>query len=197
MIDLSDRVAQIAQGLLSYCRPSGAARASLDIRVPIGKALAMVETRAVNMGIQVEQDLAPDLPPVCANGQEMEQVALNLLLNALDAMPAGGRMNISARTERTLPEDREMVVVSVADTGSGIPPDIRDRIFEPFFTTKQSGRGTGLGLSICEGLIRSHGGRIDIASSPGKGSRFDVTLPTDDESPEAEVHHGEDTNTRR
>ncbi|HEY5550461.1 MAG TPA: ATP-binding protein [Opitutaceae bacterium] len=174
--DLSNRVARIAQGLLSYCRPSPATRGRLDLRQPIRKSLAMVEQHAREIGVVIQDELPEALPPVKANASELEQVFLNLLLNALDAMPKGGRLKVSAATTAQR-NDQPAVAVAVEDTGVGIPETIRDRIFEPFFTTKQEGRGTGLGLSICLGLVRSHGGEIEVESEPGRGSRFTVKLP--------------------
>jgi signal transduction histidine kinase len=115
---------------------------------------------------------------VRANASELEQVFLNLFLNALDAMPEGGRLAVSTLGEgMRLADGRPCLAVIVEDTGNGIPPEIRERIFEPFFTTKEEGRGTGLGLSICLGLVRNHGGEIEADSTPGKGARFTVKLP--------------------
>ncbi|MEE8460285.1 MAG: ATP-binding protein [Phycisphaerales bacterium] len=196
IVHLSDRVADIAQGLLSYCRPSAAVREPLDIRDPVRRALAMVESRASGAGIGVEQDLPGDLPPVRANAQELEQVFLNLVLNALDAMPRGGTLTVRVEAaQRPLPEGGPAVSVVIQDTGDGIPDEIRQRVFEPFFTTKAHGRGTGLGLSICEGLVRSHGGRIDLDSSPSTGTRFTVTFPIEQHSGET-FDHGQNADSR-
>lgn len=174
--DLANRVARIAQGLLSYCRPSPATRLALDIRVPIRKSLAIVEQHARSAGVRIEDDLPGSMPLVKANTHELEQVFLNLFLNALDAMPNGGCLRVSARPGQS-PSPESPVAVVVEDTGAGIPETIRERIFEPFFTTKHDGRGTGLGLSICLGLVRSHGGEIELDSAAGQGARFIVKLP--------------------
>lgn len=177
--ELCDRVARIAQGLLSSGRPSPGARTRIDIRVPIQKALAAVEERARSANVRLDDRLEAAIPPVVhANDAEMEQVFLNLFLNALDAMPGGGTLRISTIVDPpTSCGGRPSVAVRVADTGAGIRHELQSRIFEPFFTTKPEGRGTGLGLSICQGLVRSHGGGIHVESEPGKGSRFVVTLP--------------------
>ncbi len=159
----------------------------------------MVEPRAGGAGIRVSESLPGGLPPVRANDQELEQVFLNLLLNALDAMPRGGGC-LTVRAEPAsapLPGIGPAVTVTVEDTGDGIPDAIRERIFEPFFTAKEAGRGTGLGLSICEGLVRSHGGRIDCESRVGAGTRFTVTLPVDDQAGETDEPHGQNANPRR
>jgi two-component system, NtrC family, sensor kinase len=187
--ELADRVARIAQGLLSYCRPAPGARVPLDVRLPIRRALAYVEARARGDGVLIHDELPERLPPLYANAAELEQVFLNLFLNALDAMPGGGRLRVSATIGATLPPgalraasadggDRtaEALTVSVGDTGAGIPPGILTRVFEPFLTTK-GGKGSGLGLSICQGIVRSHGGEIDVGNAAGGGTVVTLTLP--------------------
>jgi signal transduction histidine kinase len=183
--DLADRVARIAQGLLSYCRPAPGARQPLDVRLPVRRALAYVEARATAAGVALDDRLPAALPAVHANCAELEQVFLNLFLNALDAMPGGGVLTVQAHAEPAATELRrrggtgsaaDMLVLEVADTGTGIDPSIRDRVFEPFLTTK-GGRGTGLGLSICQGLVRSHGGEILLESEWGRGTRAILLLP--------------------
>lgn len=169
--DLADRVARIAQGLLSYCRPATGPAAPLDLRVPIRKALAAIETPAATAGVQIAEYLRDPLPDVWANAGEMEQVFLNLFLNSLDAMPRGGTLSVTAGVD----DDgrcsaKPGLLILVEDTGCGVPDEIRDRVFEPFVTTKESGRGTGLGLSICLGLVRSNGGQIDLESEPAGGT---------------------------
>ena len=121
-------------------------------------------------------ELPTSLPGVEANAGELEQVFLNLFLNALDAMPDGGTLTVAASVRREGSGPAEVACI-VRDTGSGIPPEVKGRIFEPFFSTKEAGRGTGLGLSICLGLIRSHGGRIELDSEPGRGTAVTVALP--------------------
>jgi signal transduction histidine kinase len=183
--ELSDRVARIAQGLLSYCRPAPGARRPLDVRLPARRALAYIEARAAAIGVRIDDALPAELPPTLANAAELEQVFLNLFINSLDAMPAGGTLRVSGRIDRASAELQrrgrssdvgDIVVLTVADTGSGIDASIRDRVFEPFLTTK-GGRGTGLGLSICQGLVRSHGGEICIDNEHGGGARVTLLLP--------------------
>ncbi|MHC4413690.1 MAG: two-component system sensor histidine kinase NtrB [Planctomycetota bacterium] len=198
IIDLSDRVARIARGLLSYCRPSGVAHAALDIQVPIRKALAMVEQRTRDTGVLVKENLPDRLPEVRGNAQEMEQLFLNLFLNALDAMQDGGQLIISARPDRMPAGDGgHGVAVTIEDTGGGIPQQLHERIFQPFYTTKTQEQGTGLGLSICEGLVRSHNGRIALDSKVGEGTRVTVHLPIETEAHEREADHGENANPGR
>jgi two-component system NtrC family sensor kinase len=111
------------------------------------------------------------LPPVVCNASHMNQVFLNLLSNAADAIAGTGRIDVSGRV------DGDLVEVRVTDSGSGIPPELLDRLFEPFFTTKPVGQGTGLGLSISFGIVRDHGGTIFAKSGPQGGSTFTVRLP--------------------
>jgi len=123
-------------------------------------------------GVTIETQFEPALPVVPASPSEMQQVLLNLVNNAIDALDEkGGVVTIRTRTEA------DQVVIEVADNGQGIPASQLTRIFEPFFTTKPVGEGTGLGLSICYGLVRKHGGDITVESEPGVGSTFRVRLP--------------------
>lgn len=176
--ELAERVAKLVQGLLSYTRPSTAVRRPLDICVPIREAISLIAQRAQQLGVQIEDRLTGPLPAVCANDSEIQQVFLNLFLNALDAMRTGGRLTVSALGDPP-GQNSTHVTVFVEDTGVGIPAEIRERIFEPFFTTKTQGKGTGLGLSVCAGLVRSHRGEIGLESVPSGGTRMRVTLPTE------------------
>ena len=115
--------------------------------------------------------LDPTLPAIAADPGQLFQVFVNLVINALQATPASGTITIS--TERS----DDFVVLAVADTGSGMTPDVLRQVFIPFFTTKPTGEGTGLGLSVVHGLVTAHGGRVEAESEPRKGSRFHVFLP--------------------
>ena len=190
IIELADRVARIAQGLLSYCRPSPARRELVDILVPIRKALSMVEQRSRSNSVRIEDRLGDAILKVRANAGEIEEVFLNLFLNALDAMPGGGVLTMSTAIRNNGSQAAPSVEVAVADTGIGIPPEIQGEIFEPFFTSKEEERGTGLGLAICLGIIRSHGGTIAVESEPGRGTGFTVRLPLAQAESEAYVQHG-------
>jgi signal transduction histidine kinase len=178
--DLADKVAHIARGLLSYARPSTGAAVPTDIRLPISRALSMIEAAAETTGVEVVEHLPPSLPAVHVNAVEMEQVFVNLFMNALDAMPDGGRLSVRATVE---PSDHLTVVVE--DNGVGIPHELQSQVFEPFLTTKPEGKGTGLGLAVCLGLVRSAGGALNLDSEPGHGTRVYVQLPVHD--PTAEV----------
>ena len=176
IVALSDRVADIARGLLSYGRPSPAVRSSLDVCAVARRALAMVEQRAQAAGIHVEDRLGGSPLPVLANAGELEQVFLNLLLNALDAVPGDGTVRMTARVD-SLADGTPAAAVAVVDDGSGIPEQLLGRIWEPFFSTKDEDQGTGLGLAICQGLVRSHGGVIEAESPAGGGATFTVRVP--------------------
>jgi len=171
------RVARIARGLLSYARPMPSESQLVDLRVSVRKALSFVEERAKRQGIVVEDRLPGEPLPVNANPAELEQVFLNLCLNAIQAMPGGGTLKVGSE------DGPDRVCVILEDTGPGIPPDLREKVFEPFFTTKQEGKGTGLGLSICQGLLRSHNGTIRVDPAPGKGCRLRVCLPRHEPTP--------------
>jgi len=195
---LAKRIAGIARGLLTYCRPSAATRIRLDLRIPMRKALAAIEEPARRGSVRIDDQLPENLPAVKANPPELEQLFLNLLANAIDAMPKGGWLTISARPEPALlPEGHAAVAVEVADTGCGIAPELLGRIFEPFFTTKKDSGGTGLGLSICQGVVRNHGGEITVESRLWQGTRVTVKLPVDAPAvpPPRDLNHVQDTNT--
>jgi signal transduction histidine kinase len=131
--------------------------------------------------VSLEKDLS-SLPPVMRDTNQIKQVLVNLLNNAVQAMPDGGRLTIATRlAEREMNgEYREMAAVYVSDSGVGIPPENLGRIFDPFFTTKEVGQGTGLGLSVSYGIVEKHSGRIEVQSVPLEGSTFTLLLPVSD-----------------
>jgi two-component system NtrC family sensor kinase len=170
------RCTAIVDGLLDFSRPKGTRKAPVSVSTVVEDALFLFRHHGRYKQYVVQTDLVADLPPVRANSEQLIQVLMALMLNALDAMDPGGRLTV--RTARSRWRDDE-VVVEVEDTGRGIPTSIQSRIFEPFFTTKSQGRGTGLGLSICYGIVEEHRGRIEVDSHPGRGSVFRVFLPVD------------------
>ncbi len=173
IVEQSDRVGRLTRGLLDFCRPSYSPKQATNVHQPLLRALSFVESKANRRGIKVENLLADGLPTVHANANELEQIFLNLFLNAIDAMDEGG--TLSVRSGLKDGDGPERVIFSVSDTGGGIDEDALPRIFEPFFTTK-AGKGTGLGLAICSGLAKSHGGELRVTST-SEGSRFDLALP--------------------
>ena len=143
----------------------------VDINVVVGDVLVLLEHQLEAANIKVRRELAAPPPVIRGIEFKVQQVFLNLFLNARDAMPSGGWLTVSSRVER------ENAVVEVADTGSGISPEHLSRIYDPFFTTKTVGQGTGLGLSVTYGVVQEHQGTIECASRPGRGTRFTLTLP--------------------
>lgn len=165
-----NRIATITRGLLSYSRPSYGRKEPVELPPILAESLELFRSRAKSQDVRIDYAPAPGLPRFKGNANEMSQVVLNLANNALDVMPRGGALGIRAGREQ------DWIWFEVSDTGTGIAPEAQERLFEPFFTTKTEG-GTGLGLAICHGLVRSHGGRIDVESAPGAGSTFRVFLP--------------------
>jgi len=167
------RAAKIVNGLLTLSRPGtpGGERRDLDLNVVITDVLSLLEHQFEVGRIKVRRELSDAPAPVSGIEHQLQQVFLNLFLNARDAMPRGGWLTITTRTQ-----GRD-VIAQVSDTGSGIPPEQLARIYDPFFTTKAIGRGTGLGLSISYGIVNEHGGAIRCDSAVGQGTRFTMTLP--------------------
>ena len=165
------RAAKIVNSLLNLARPSGGETGAVDLNAVIGDILSLLEHQFKLGHVQVRKDLAK--PAVIVRGVEykLQQVFLNLFLNARDAMPKGGWLTVATRI------DAESAVIEVADTGVGIPADHLGRIYDPFFTTKPEGRGTGLGLSVTYGIVQEHGGSLTCDSQPGQGTRFRLVLP--------------------
>lgn len=176
IIEQTDRLSRLTRGLLDYSRPSFGMKQVVDVIHPLRKALDIVEYRARTQKVDMVEEGLSEPYRVRANSHELEQVFLNLLLNAMEMMEDGGTLTVrSGFLDREGPKSH--VFVSVTDTGAGVPLEIQSKIFEPFFTTKEEGRGTGLGLSICFGLVRSHKGTIEVQSVPDEGATFLVILP--------------------
>ena len=135
--------------------------------------LQLLETQLRHSHVEVRREYGPSVPRVFGNPGQLQQVFTNLLLNARDAIPDGGRITL-----RTRAGDAESVVVEVEDTGIGIAAENVARIYDPFFTTKGVGRGTGLGLAVSYGIVQEHSGHISVESTPGRGTTFRITLPT-------------------
>lgn len=181
IVELADRVARIAQRLLSSSRPAPALREPIDVRAPLRKVLDMMDHRARGTQIDVVETASSDVPRVHANAQEMEQVFLNLVLNSFDAMPDGGTLTIEVAPGTTT------VDIRIRDSGAGVPVDVQSKIFEPFLTTKSDKRGTGLGLPISRRIVGNHGGELLLVESSSAGSTFLVSLPA---LPPKESDHG-------
>jgi hypothetical protein len=143
----------------------------VDLHAVVNDVLSLMEHQLKGSSIQLRKDLAAEDARVSGIEHKLQQVFLNLFLNARDAMPKGGWLSVTTRV------DTGSVEVEVADTGSGIPAEFLARIYDPFFTTKPIGQGTGLGLSITYGIVQEHNGTIDCDSRPGQGTRFILRLP--------------------
>jgi signal transduction histidine kinase len=165
------RASEIVNSLLSFSRTSTTEFVELDIGKVIQETLSLVEHQLRKSAIEVKLDMQPALPPVKGNAGKLQQVFLNLFLNARDAMEEGGTLAIHAWSEEGFAR------IDVADSGQGIQPENLARIYDPFFTTKAARKGTGLGLSVTYGIVREHGGTIEVESRWGAGSRFRVELP--------------------
>lgn len=167
----AQRVARIAQGLLSFARQSPGEQGPVDLNRLVDETALLVEKQTVREGIALKLNLAADLPPVWGDANALQQVLMNLLTNARDAVTEGGAIVVE-----TGPAPRAgSVRLVVRDTGRGIPPEVIPQIFDPFFTTKTE--GTGLGLSISYRIVREHHGTVDVESFPGKGTTFILTFP--------------------
>ena len=166
-----DRISRIIQALLSSARPRELERAPLELAPLLEKTLSFLAEKFQRRGIRVETDLRP-LPMLVADGEKLQQLFLNLFLNAVDAMPRGGRL----RVELALAGEGE-IEIRIADTGAGIEPPALDRIFEPFFTTKPAGQGSGLGLVVAHSIVLDHEGSIEASSALGVGTEFRIALP--------------------
>jgi two-component system, NtrC family, sensor kinase len=169
------RASEIVNNLLNFSRTSGTEFTDVDINKVIGDTLALLEHQFRAAKIQVHSELTPSLSPVQGNPGRLQQVFLNLFLNARDAMPGGGQLNVAT-------SNGESVRVMVSDTGAGIAPEHIQRIYDPFFTTKTApkegqNRGTGLGLSVTYGIIQEHAGKIRVESNPGAGTTFALDFP--------------------
>lgn len=164
------RAHEITSRLLDFARNGGGARLRFDAPDLMRELRVLLEHRLRQRGLALEVECQADLPPLVGDPGEIKQVLLNLVANAIDASPDGGRIHV-----RWSAYDGE-IVVEVQDDGPGVPPELRDRIFDPFFTTKEPGKGTGLGLAIVHRIVTAHGGRIELAGT-GKGALFRVHFP--------------------
>jgi len=171
---------EIVRKLMLFARERPPAQERITLARVVGEGVAFVESRAQKAGVEIRQDVSPDLPEILADPNQLCQVLVNLAVNAIQAMPEGGALTVEAY------RDGAGVVLAVEDDGPGMPPQVAERIFEPFFTTKGVGEGTGLGLAVVHGIVSGHGGSIRVESHPGQGSRFEVRLPLQPPHPAAQ-----------
>jgi signal transduction histidine kinase len=173
----AQRARSVVRRLLDFARQSESARVRSDVNEIISDVLTLVNHLLRTSGIQLVTDLCGDLPWISVDRNQIKQVILNLIHNALHAMPTGGELLI--KTERRSRDQRSWLTVSLKDSGTGIAPENLERVFEPFFTTRSRDGGTGLGLSVTYGIVTDHGGLIEVESKVGKGSLFTVWLPVE------------------
>lgn len=171
-----NRITGFVEDMLSETRMAAQSVGRVQLNDILKQLLLFLGQHLERHGIRIEARFEPDLPEIEANAQQLQQVFLNLLNNAADAMPNGGTAVVETRVE-TDAEGRELVAVAVSDNGMGIPEEEQKRIFEPFFSTKDLRRGTGLGLSIAARIVRQHAGTIDLESEPGTGTTFTIRFP--------------------
>jgi signal transduction histidine kinase len=162
---------EIIQKLLVFARQTQPRKTRVNLNQVVEDGLYFFEARCIKEGIELVRLLSKNLPDITADPSQMNQLLVNLVVNALQSMPATGRITVQTRCC-----DNNVYLV-VEDTGAGMNKDVQDKIFVPFFTTKDVGHGTGLGLPVVYGIVTAHGGSINVQSKPGCGSRFEIQLP--------------------
>jgi signal transduction histidine kinase len=170
------RITQVLRDMMDFARQRPPARAPLDVSSVVEASIRLASFDEAFKRLRLKTEWDTSAPLVSADADQLQQVFLNLLLNARDAMPEGGELRVSTFQDEAARE----VVVEVADAGQGIPADALAHIFDPFFTTKPAGAGTGLGLAVCYGIVTAHGGRIEVTPNNGRGTRVRVALPLGD-----------------
>ena len=183
--DASLYAREVIKKLMVFARRMPARKIKVSLNGVVEEAFFFLESRCVKGGIEVVHELAPNLPEITADSAQLKQVLVNLVVNAIQAMPVGGTLTVSTR------EGDSSVSLVVQDTGSGMDEATVEKIFLPFFTTKDVNEGTGLGLAVVHGIVTAHGGRIEVTSRPDHGTRFEICLPTTAQEESQEVdHHG-------
>jgi len=165
------RASEIVNNLLNFSRTGAAEFTEVDLNAVVEETLSLVAHPFRTAQVQVSRNLQEQLPPVLGSNNKLQQVFLNLFMNARDSMPSGGTVEVRTASHNG------SVEIEITDSGSGIPQENLHRIFDPFFTTKSMGRGTGLGLSVSYGIIKEHAGKVDVRSSQGKGTSFRLEFP--------------------
>ncbi|RMF99388.1 MAG: HAMP domain-containing protein, partial [Acidobacteria bacterium] len=165
------RIKQVTSDMMEFARVRPPSKTPLNINAVLEATLRLVSFDKGFQRLQLIKELSKELPKVYGDANQLQQVFLNILLNARDAMPDGGTLKIKTYTQE------DSVMVEIEDSGIGISKENLKRVFDPFFTTKPSGRGTGLGLAVCYGIISAHGGNIEVQSQSGKGTKFIIKFP--------------------
>ncbi len=167
------RCKEIVKGLLEFARQTSYKTEPTDLNRALVQGVSLLENQALFHNIQIIKNLDPNLPPIMANAGQLNQVFMNIILNAAEAMQGQGTLRVNTR----LGPERDTVILEFADTGCGIKEEYLTRIFDPFFTTKEVGKGTGLGLSMSYGIVQKHRGRIWVKSREREGTTFSIELP--------------------
>ncbi|MBN2020656.1 MAG: hypothetical protein JW749_10585 [Sedimentisphaerales bacterium] len=167
---------EVIKKLLLFARQTPTFKGHVNLNNIVSEALGLFEHRFENEGIEMTYTFCPRMPEMTADAGQLTQVMVNLIANAIQAMPEGGKLKV-------LTDVQDMYVVCVVeDTGVGMTEEVLDRLFVPFFTTKEVNQGTGLGLPVVHGIIKSHGGKIEVKSKPGKGTKFTIRLPIESDA---------------
>ncbi len=182
LLEAAQRATRIVRNFLTFARRHKSEKVAVSINEIVTKTLEFLAYQLRVANVEVQTALAPDLPPIAGDPHQLQQVLINLVNNASQAMAAAkGQRTLRVASE--VAPDRVAIRVAVADDGPGIPPDHLRRIFEPFFTTKPPGEGTGLGLPIAKGIVAEHGGTLEVESELGRGTTFVLTLPVSEAAP--------------
>jgi two-component system NtrC family sensor kinase len=169
----SKRCGELVKSLLTFSRQAPSIREPNDLNTIVHRAVLLVQHKLAMQNIELQEKLGTDLPPVLCDANQIQQVILVVMVNASEAMPKGGRLEVSTEFD----ERADHGLVRVKDTGCGIPEDVLPHIFDPFFTTKEDQNRTGLGLAVAHSIVQQHAGDILVDSTPGQGTEFRVTLP--------------------
>jgi two-component system NtrC family sensor kinase len=173
----SQRARSVVRRLLDFARQSESVRVRSDVNEILKDVLALVNHLLRTSGVQLFTSFSEGIPWISVDRNQTKQVILNLIHNALHAMPTGGDLQISTACSQR--DNKDWITISLSDTGTGIAPENVERVFEPFFTTRSKDGGTGLGLSVSYGIVADHGGFIDVESQVGKGSKFTIWFPVE------------------
>ncbi len=175
IIEATVRCKEIVQGLLSFSRQNEPHKTLTDLNGLLRKVLNLTRNQAGLSHVKIVEELDEDLPQAVMDPGQIEEVAVNVIVNGIDAMPDGGALTV--RTKCISEENAEWLVVDIADSGTGISEEDLEHVFDPFFTTKREGKGTGLGLSLSYGIVEKHGGRVTLSSTLGEGTTVTMRLP--------------------
>jgi signal transduction histidine kinase len=167
------RITQVLRDMMDFARQRQPARAPLDTARVLESSIRLASFDKDFKRLSIATDFDPRAPLVSADADQLQQVFLNLLLNARDAMPEGGELRVTTRHDARA----DQIIIEIADTGAGVAPEHLAHVFDPFYTTKPAGHGTGLGLAVCYGIVTAHGGHIELTPNDGRGTRAVVTLP--------------------